>query len=242
MHIDELAAPRGRFLLAEAVKGSSFNKGRLVYQFDELNPDVIHNRILKAALVTLMRSEAIEASLVAELNDLRAKLGGVTEIPLSKHLFKQLQLSRNIRQYGLLMKIREMLCDLLLPEERGRNSRFADILQDEERMSAIFEAFIRNFYRREQTLFSVGSEVIPWDMGPAPSGHTAYLPAMLTDITRRSPIRTVVIDAKFYRQTLVSYWGGQSKVRSAHLYQLMSYLMNTAKRGGPDAYAEGLLL
>jgi 5-methylcytosine-specific restriction enzyme subunit McrC len=79
-------------------------------------------------------------------------------------------------------------------------------------------------------------------MGPDPSGQTAYLPAMLTDITLRSPTRTVVIDTKFYRQTLVSYFGAQSKVRSAHLYQLMSYLMNTAKRGGPDAYAEGLLL
>ena len=109
-------------------------------------------------------------------------------------------------------------------------------------MSSIFEAFVRNFYRLEQSQFSVGSEVVPWDMGADPLGYAAYLPSMFTDVTLRSPTRTIVIDAKFYRQALVSRLGGQNKVRSAHLYQLMSYLKNTAKRGGPDGHAEGLLL
>lgn len=242
--VDELIAPRGRFLLAEAIKRSSFVRGRLICQFDELSPDVVHNRILKAALATLARSEMIEASLAAELNDLRAKLAGVTEVALSKQLFKQLQLSRNISHYSLLMKICELVRELLLPEEGGRGSRFADILREEEQMSSIFEAFVRNFYRREQNQFSVfGPEGIPWDMSPDSVGHAAYLPSMFTDVTLRSPTRTIVIDAKFYLQTLVvGRFGSQSKVRSAHLYQLMSYLMNMAKREGPDAHAEGLLL
>jgi len=143
----------------------------------------------------------IDVSLAAELNSLRAKLGGVTEVALSKQLFKQLQLSRNISHYSLLMKICELVRELLLPKEGGRGSRFADILRDEERMSFIFEAFVRNFYRREQNQFSVGSEVIPWDMSPDSVGHAAYLPSMLTDVTLRSPTRTIVIDAKFYHQT-----------------------------------------
>ena len=241
-YIDELAAPRGRFLLAETVKRSSFARGRLVCQFDELSPDVVHNRILKSALGALARSEAMEASLVADLNDLRAKLGGVTEVALSKRLFTQLQLSRSIGHYRLLMKVCEMVQELLLPEEGGRGSRFADILEDEERMSAIFEAFVRNFYRHEQGQFSVASEVISWEMGPDPLGYGAYLPAMLTDVTLRSPSRTIVVDAKYYHQTLVSYLGGQKKIRSAHLYQLVSYLRNSAQKGGPDERAEGLLL
>ena len=199
--VDELTAPRGRFLLAEAIKRSSFVRGGLICQFDELSPDVVHNRILKAALATLARSEVIDVSLAAELNSLRAKLGGVTEVALSKQLFKQLQLSRNISHYSLLMKICELVRELLLPKEGGRGSRFADILRDEERMSFIFEAFVRNFYRREQNQFSVGSEVIPWDMSPDSVGHAAYLPSMLTDVTLRSPTRTIVIDAKFYHQT-----------------------------------------
>ena len=127
------------------------------------------------------------------------------------------------------MKICELVRELLLPEEGGRVSRFAAILRDEERMSSIFEAFVRNFYRREQNQFSVDAEVIPWDMSPDSVGHAAYLPSMFTDITLRSPTRTIVIDAKFYLQTLVvGRFGGQGKVRSAHLYQLM----NTRETGG----------
>jgi 5-methylcytosine-specific restriction enzyme subunit McrC len=135
-----------------------------------------------------------------------------------------------------------MVLELMLPEERGRGSRFANILQNEERMSAIFEAFVRNFYKQELKTFTVASEVIAWDTDSDLVSHMSYLPSMLTDVTLRSPTRTIVIDAKFYGETLVSHLGGQKKVRSAHLYQLLSYLTNLANRKGPDEKAEGLLL
>ena len=202
----------------------------------------MHNRILKAALATLARSDAVEAPLRTELRELRTKLGAITDVPLTHNLFKKLQLSRNISHYGLIMKICEMVQELLLPQEGGQGSRFANILQNEERMSAIFEAFVRNFYRREQTLFSVASEVISWDLGSDSLGYINYLPSMLTDVTLRSPARTIVVDAKFYRDSLVSHLGGQKKVRSAHLYQLVSYLKNMAHRKCPDEQADGLLL
>jgi 5-methylcytosine-specific restriction enzyme subunit McrC len=202
----------------------------------------VHNRILKAALGTLARSDAVEAPLRTDLRELRTKLGAISDVPLTHHLFKKLQLSRNISHYGLLMRICEMVLELMLPEERGRGSRFANILQNEERMSAIFEAFVRNFYKQELKTFTVASEVIAWDTDSNLVSHVNYLPSMLTDVTLRSPIRTIVIDAIFYGETLVSHLGGQKKVRSAHLYQLLSYLTNMANRKGPDEKAEGLLL
>jgi 5-methylcytosine-specific restriction enzyme subunit McrC len=204
--------------------------------------DVVHNRILKAVLGVLARSPDIEAGLFGELRDLRARLAAVTDAPLSRHLFTQLQLSRNTGHYGLLMKICEMVLELAMPQEGGQGSRFADILQDEKRMSAIFEAFVRNFYRREQEVFSVASELIAWNIGLESPGYVHYLPSMLTDVTLRSPDRTIVVDAKFYREALVSRHGGQDKVRSDHLYQILAYLRNLAPRKGPYERAEGLLL
>jgi len=239
---EELTSPRGRFLLGETLKRASYTRTRMVCQFDELSPDVTHNRILKAALTVLAKTDALEASLRSGVAELRSKFGGVSDVRLSRHLFKQLQLSRSTGHYGLLMQVCGLLLALLLPEEGGYGSRFADILQDKERMPAIFEAFIRNFFRHEQNQFSVGSELVPWDTGPDPLEHAAYLPSMLTDVTLRSPARTVVIDAKFYPQALVSHFGGHQKVRSAHLYQLLSYLRNTAQNGGPDAFADGIIL
>jgi 5-methylcytosine-specific restriction enzyme subunit McrC len=204
-YVEELTSPRGRFLLAEAAKRRSFTRGRMVCQFDELSPDVIHNRILKGTLIALAKSNTLETSLREDVIELRHKLAGVTEVTLARRLFNQLQLSRSTGHYGLLMRICELLLELQLPEESGRGSRFADILSDKDRMPTIFEAFVRNFYRQEQNEFSVGSELIPWDTGPMPLEHENFLPSMRTDVTLRSCSRTVVIDAKFYPQTLVSH-------------------------------------
>jgi hypothetical protein len=43
-------------------------------------------------------------------------------------------------------------------------SKFSDILEDENEMDKVFEAFVRNFFRAEQTEFpSVKAEWIQWD-------------------------------------------------------------------------------
>jgi 5-methylcytosine-specific restriction enzyme subunit McrC len=241
-YVEELASPRGRFLLAETVKRRSLTRGRMACQFDELSPDVIHHRILKGALMALAKSNALENSLREDVIELRHELAGVTEVPLARRIFSQLQLSRSTAHYGLLMRICELLLELQLPEEGGHGSRFADVLSDKDKMPTIFEAFVRNSYRQEQDQFTVGSELIPWDTGPNPLEDENYLPSMRTDVTLRSCSRTIVIDAKFYPQVLVSHLGGHQKVRSAHLYQLISYLKNTAHKGGLDTFAEGILL
>src|SRR5690242_16948293 len=50
--VEELAAPRGRFLLGDTTKRNSLLNGRVVCAYDELSVDVPHNRILKAAAWT----------------------------------------------------------------------------------------------------------------------------------------------------------------------------------------------
>src|ERR1700733_6314012 len=45
--VDELALPRGKFLLQDTVRKSSLASGRVVCQFDELNADTLPNRILR---------------------------------------------------------------------------------------------------------------------------------------------------------------------------------------------------
>ncbi len=63
---------------------------------------------------------------------------------------------------------------------------------------------------------------------------------MKTDITLRSADRTIVADAKYYKEILA---GGQysSKVRSAHLYQLSTYLAHVS-RNEPEQRLSGLLI
>ena len=237
--IDELAAPRGRFLFTETITNSSLLAGRLVCQFDELAIDTVPNRILRSTIQRLHRSPLIEKTYAEELRRLDKRLEGVAQLALTPSLFRSLQVMRHQSQYSLLMNICRLVMELSAPQEFGAGHGFVDILTDEKRMSAVFEQFLRNFYRLEQTEFAVSAETIAWPASSDNSDQLGYLPAMITDVTLRSPHRMIIIDAKFYETTFVpGRFGGPPKVRSGHLYQLQSYLEHSPS--GPEK--EGILL
>ncbi len=242
---EETPAPRGRIVITETLKRASLVHGRAVCAYDELSTDVPHNRVLKATLRALAGAEGLDADLAHELLLLQRRLAGVSDLPLSHGLFRAVQLSRNNRHYDLLLRVCALALEGLLPGEGGRRTRFADVLEDEVRMSAVFEAFVRNFYRAEQDGFDVSADHLAWDAVCPDPRHAEFLPVMRTDLVLRSRSagRIVVVDAKFWRQTLVGHhWGGAEKVRPAHLYQLLAYLRAIAPLPGGGPAPEGVLL
>jgi 5-methylcytosine-specific restriction enzyme subunit McrC len=64
---------------------------------------------------------------------------------------------------------------------------------------------------------------------------------MLTDVSLRKLDRTVIIDTKYYKETLQQHYDRRT-VHSGHIYQLFAYLKNLEHRGGADGCAEGILL
>src|SRR5688500_3438857 len=50
---EEIAGIRGRLQIAGSIKRATFLRGRAWCSFDELSPDVLHNRILKTTLRSL---------------------------------------------------------------------------------------------------------------------------------------------------------------------------------------------
>tara|TARA_B100000029_G_C17228442_1_gene834455 strand:- start:182 stop:634 length:453 start_codon:yes stop_codon:yes gene_type:complete len=108
-------------------------------------------------------------------------------------------------------------------------------------MRRLFEKFVFNFFRREQSEFTVSSERMRWEGVSGASEDVALLPHMRTDISLESPTRKIVIDTKFYSQTLQEY-RGKTSVRSANLYQIYSYLQNLGYRSGQNQTLEGVLL
>jgi 5-methylcytosine-specific restriction enzyme subunit McrC len=63
---------------------------------------------------------------------------------------------------------------------------------------------------------------------------------MKTDITLRSGSKTIVIDAKYYKDALQEHYGTK-KARSGNLYQLLAYLRaEVAAQGAPQP--EGILI
>ncbi|MDP3542028.1 MAG: 5-methylcytosine-specific restriction endonuclease system specificity protein McrC [Elusimicrobiota bacterium] len=237
---EELSALRGRIDFGESLARQSPARRKLSCVYEELSADILHNQILKSSLARLARVDELDGDLRQRLVSLRERYVGVREIPLSRALFRKLQLNKNNAHYSILMRVCELVYDHALPDERGRGGQFVDFFQD-ERMPLLFQRFVLNFYRRECPDLRVGGEVIDWDAKADSDQDRALLPRMVTDITLRSDDRTWVIDTKYYEEALKGRFDAQ-KLISSNLYQIFSYLKNLEKNGGQDAVAEGILL
>ncbi len=238
--VEENRAPRGRLLLDQVVKQQTLRRGAVICAVDELTPDVLHNQIIKATCRRLALTRGLDPSLTHELSVIVQRLHAVSDRKLDAGIFGRVQLSRNTGQYRPLVRLCEMIFKAQLPDEQGEGSNFADILSDETVMSAVFEDFLRNFYQRHLVGFSVAREIMTWDALPMDEGSQGRLPVMETDITLRSRARTIVMDAKFYKEMLVSR-GGLGKIRSGHLYQLLAYLEHAGARS-PHLPSDGALI
>lgn len=238
----DLEAPRGRFILSETIKKNCLPAGRIVCRYDELSADVPHNRILKATLLTLAKSEKVDASLTPELFTMVRRFSGVADARLSRDLFRTLQLSRNSGHYGLAMKVCELALMQSMPDEVNGRSRFFEVQEDDAKMAVVFEAFARNFYFHEQREFSVASKMIKWGLEFGSERSANFLPSMITDVFLKSKSKNIILDTKYYPDIFSSKQGWSPKLRSAHLYQILSYLTNAEASAEPVNSLEGVLL
>lgn len=236
-----LTCPKGKFVFSETVKRNLLEKHQLHCSYDELSHNVLHNQILKSTLLKLSKVPKVDKTLRDEARALAFKFYDVDEIRVRPSDFRKIQLHRNNAYYDFLMKICEMINLAMLPEEGGDGFKFSDFLNDEKRMGEVFESFVKNFYAVEQKHYGVKSEEIRWDAVSDEESDMAYLPIMKTDISLTKNDKKIIIDTKYYKQTMQLNWGTE-KVHSGHLYQLTSYLSNIEGRGFPDNETEGILL
>jgi 5-methylcytosine-specific restriction enzyme subunit McrC len=240
---EERAQLRGRINPIKTTIFHSLARGRVWCEFAELQFDSVQNRLLKATLLRLRQNERVPKDLASEIRKAVRIFDslGVRDIKPRAQSFRRVQLHRNNAFYGFLLHVCELVHYGLFPEHHGSAGPFASVLEDETRMDRIFERFVRNFFRHEQKAFSVTSERIAWDLSQGDDSALSLLPSMHTDVTLRGAERTIIIDTKYYAQTLHSYHERKT-LRSNHLYQLFAYVKNLERRTGPDVRAKGILL
>jgi len=236
----ELPVLRGRINFAGSIRLALHRAPRLICEFDELQYDILSNQILKATSVRLLKVAKIDPKLARELRGLSGIFDSVSDLRLSKTHFRLVQTNRNNSFYGFLIKICEVIFDSTLPEGGGDQYEFSDVLRDEQKMARIFEDFVRNFLRLEQNEFRVTPLVMRWDTASG-GEHLQLLPIMRTDIHLESENQRIIVDTKYYFDTLQSHHG-KSSIHSGHLYQLFSYLKNAEALGAAYRDVQGLLL
>lgn len=237
---EETRSPRGKLRLDEMTKRQTPLRGVAICEVDERTPDVLHNRILRETLLRLAVCTAVDKALRREILLTATRMRDVSRVPLTSGLFHRVQLSRNTAQYGLLMQICELVFHALMPDIHGKGSSFLSILDDEIRMAALFEKFLRKFYDKELLKCRAASEVLSWDATAERVTDLAHLPIMRTDISIRSPGSLFIVDAKYYQDLMAKSQYGE-RIRSAHLYQLTAYLAHARLRE-PNTKLSGMLL
>lgn len=240
-HEEELSAIRGRIDITTTAQRMLVQQGKAYCAYDEVSPNTLPNQIIKSTLKSLLGITTLDATLRARVARLYRDLGHIDSIPLNKFLFRKVQLHSNNRFYRFLLNICEMIQSAYLVDETNGQYRFRDFIRDDKAMARLFESFIFNFYKMHFPNLSVNKERLYWTASSETDPTLSLLPTMETDISIRSPERTLIIDAKYYSRTFQSYYDSES-IHSANLYQIMAYLRTLENRGGLDAMGEGMLL
>lgn len=239
-HEEEIAGVRGRIDVTRTLTGSLFERARTISRYDELEYDSLANRLLKAVVRQCSADKAVPAQLRREaMSILRTFDAAGVRDTQPAWVMPSTQLNRNNRRYRFLLHVAELLLRKRFPAEDGSAGPFSAALRDHRRMAALFEKFLLNFYRAEQSEFSAQAENVAWKVAATDDLSAELMPVMKTDIILRSVSRTIIIDAKFYRKTLQKGYG-RATVRSDHLYQLFSYIKNLQRAEAP--IVEGLLI
>ena len=237
---EDLSRLRGRVNFRESMELILRRAPRLNCEFDELRRDIPANQILKATASRLALVRGLDEGLAHDLRVLAKSFYDVTDVRLSRQLFRQVHIHRNNAFYDFLIKVCELIFESTLPEGRGYGYRFTDILRDERKMARVFEDFVRNFLRLEQSQFRVTGLHLNWDADGLDE-QVAMLPSMRTDIHLENATRRVIIDTKYYSEALRD-WRGKKSVRSENLYQNFAYLKNAEAKGDEYKDCEGILL
>ena len=240
-HTEELAGVKGKIQISQTLKSNLLFKQRTICSFDDFSANIISNRILVSTIYRLTRTIGLNKQLKNELISLLRMLSDIDQIDITNSLFKQVRLNRNNRFYGFVMNVCQIIYESTFPSEEHGKYKFSDFTRDDNKMNQLFEAFIRNFYKIEQQKYkTVKKETIKWQFNTDNESYQ-YLPQMETDITLENDSEKIIIDAKFYRETMtVNY--DKERIKSANLYQLFSYLLNQEDGSSKTKNAKGILL
>ena len=151
-----------------------------------------------------MRIEGIDADIRARLRKTLARFPHIEEICVTEGLLGRLLQHRFSGGYSLVLNICRLILDSTLPcKDKDGRLEFLDF------------------------------QLSPFGMMFKEAGEA--LPMMETDVTLFNPNthEKFILDAKFYREALVSKFGGREKVRREHLSQILSYVMNQEDRSKP---------
>ena len=214
-----LSTLRGKFEMTDSLKTRSVLRRQMVCSYDEFSIDTPMNRILKATIMLLLRSNTSKER-KRKLKRLLAYFGDVSDVDLATVNW-QMRFNRNSQTYRMLITVCWLVAKGLLQTQEDGTTRFSDFL-DDQRMSRLYEKFILEYFKREHPELDVGAPHINWALD---DGVDDMLPTMRSDIVLSLGETTLIIDAKYYSNVMQHQYDTYS-IHSHNLYQIFTYVKN----------------
>jgi len=235
---EHFAGLRGQIKVTESIKHQTLSQGKLVCAYDDFSPDFLYNRILKSVMLLLLRHGDVKTDNKKALHKVLLYFSEVTEITPMEIRWDSQKFHRNNSSYRMLMGIcRLVVKGLLLTTEKG-TYKLATWLQDEE-MHRLYEKFVLAYYMIHHPGLSPKAAFINWDINDGKK--SAYLPIMKSDISMYNGEKILIIDTKYYNQTMqINPLYDSRKYISSNLYQIYTYVKNADK--GATGNVAGVLL
>jgi 5-methylcytosine-specific restriction enzyme subunit McrC len=121
----------------------------------------------------------------------------------------------------MLISICYLIVKGLLQTNSDGTKKLMDFI-DEQRMSRLYEKFILEYFRKEHPEIMANASQIPWQLD---DDTNAMLPVMQTDIMLIKDEKTLIIDAKYYYNTMQTQYDVHT-LHSGNLYQIFTYVKN----------------
>lgn len=219
-------------------------------RFEEFAVDTPRNRLIKSTLARLLSDPLLKARDTQTIN-LKKRLGrcfvlmeGIGIGAITSDAFRCEAPGRNDREDRLVLALCELLFRSSIPMEIEGPAHLTEGGREITLLRRVFERFVARFAQRH--LRPRGWKVEPqkqihWPVSGSSPGMSNYLPSMWLDLRLTSPDNRsrIVVDTKF-TNVLTRGKGGTEVFKSAHLYQIYSYLQT--QLGSFEGRSEGLLL
>lgn len=211
---------KGKIDLPQSIKllGTSF-----VCHFDDYSDNINLNQIIKTILLRIVRLQGIREDHRKRSRQLLLYFSNVDEIQLGRGKFKTISYNRLNKRYKYLIDLGSLIYNTSIPTEEYGAYEFIDIMKDEEKMSTIFEEFLKKFYSLHSD-YRVKGGYYYWDFQAVENSNINLLPRMETDIELSLGKRKIIIDAKYYRKAFTNRYEARKLIPS-HIYQMNAYLM-----------------
>ncbi|NLA82851.1 MAG: 5-methylcytosine-specific restriction endonuclease system specificity protein McrC, partial [Clostridiaceae bacterium] len=234
-----LSVMRGKIDMPGIIRNRIKSDQKLACEFDELSENNQFNQIIKTTMYYLVKDGGVNNERKTALKKILVFLSGVSLLEPSSIQWSRLHYQRNNRNYEMLLNICYFVLDgILQTTEEGqyKMAAFSD-----EHMERLYEKFILEYYRQNHGCLSeVKAAQVKWNLsGENDESMIRFLPVMQTDIMLRRNDTVLIIDAKYYGNTLQKQYDKYS-LHSNNLYQIFTYVKNLDKDGTGNV--SGLLL